>query len=447
MSRYTINDLTQAMQAGKMTRRDAVARALEMGLSLSALGALLQASDAIGEAATVGPVTLEVWEQQVSINVVKLAVTAFLAKYPAIKVKWIPTPGADTATKLLAAISAGSGAPDIAFISYSDMAKFTSRDGAGLRDLRPYMATTGQKLSDWIKWPMDLVTSKSGKILGIPADIGAAGTFYRRDVFAAAKLPTQPAEVYGLISTWDNFIATGKKITATGRYMLEDAATVFDIVRQQGSQGYFDASGNPIVNNPEFVHAAEVALRVRQAKLDGRIAGFSAESGAAMKAGKVATYFGAAWFDIIIHGAAPETAGKWGTTVLPEKASANFGGSYYTISEQSKHPQEAWQLLSFVLSSKPGMAAYLHGLKFLPAWKQAFTLPVFTSPDSFYKGQVWLQQFVKAADQVPVIRISPNDTIAADAVTHAVTDILLHGATIKSRLNQANGEIAQRTRS
>jgi len=447
MSGQTINDLVHDVLTGRMTRRDAMARALQLGLSLSALGALLQAGGAASEAATAGPVTLEIWEQQVSINVVKPAVNAFLAKYPAIKVKWIPTPGADTATKLLAAISAGSGAPDIAFIAYTDMAKFTTRDGAGLRDLRPYMATTGQKLSDWLKWPMDLVTTKSGKVLGMPVDIGAAGTFYRRDVFEAAKLPSQPAEVFGLINTWDNFIATGKKITATGRYMLEDASAVFTIVAQQSGQGYFDASGNPIVNNPAYVHAAEVALRVRQAKIDGRIAGFSAESGAAMKAGKVATYFSAAWFDIIIHGTAPETAGKWGTTVLPEKESANFGGSYWTISDQSKHPQEAWQLLSFVLSSKPGMAAYLKQLKFLPAWKPAFTLPVFTRPDPFYKNQVWLQQFVKAANQVPTIQPNPNDTIAADAVGHAITDILLHGANIKSRLNQANSEIAQRTRS
>jgi ABC-type glycerol-3-phosphate transport system substrate-binding protein len=266
-------------------------------------------------------------------------------------------------------------------------------------------------------------------------------------VFQAAKLPSQPADVYGLISTWDKFISTGKKIKATGHYMLEDAAVVFDIVRQQGAQSYFDNSGNPIVNSPEFVHAAEVALRVRRAKLDGRIAGFSAESGAAMKAGKVATYFSAAWFDIVIHATAPETAGKWGTTLLPENESANFGGSYYTITDQSKHPLEAWKMLSFIVASRPGMAAYLKQLKFLPAWKEAYTLPVFTSPDPFYKGQAWLQQFVKAANRVPTIRLNVNDSIAQDAVTHAITDILRHGTDIKSRLNRANNEIAQRIRS
>ncbi len=251
MPRLTIDDLLRDLLAGKISRRDAVARALGMGLSLSALGALVQAGGEATEAAT-GPVTLQVWEQQISINVVKPAVAAFQTKYPGIKVNWIPTPEPRQATKLLAAIAAGSGAPDIAFLAYDDMAKFTTRDGAGLRDLRPYMATTGQKLSDWIKWPMDLVTTTSSKVVGLPVDIGAAGTFYRRDVFEAAKLPSQPAEVFGLISTWDKFIATGKKITATGRYMLQDASVVFDIVRQQGAQGYFDASGNPAVNNPEY---------------------------------------------------------------------------------------------------------------------------------------------------------------------------------------------------
>jgi ABC-type glycerol-3-phosphate transport system substrate-binding protein len=448
MSTPSDGDPTRDVLEGRVSRRDALTRALQLGLSVGAADALLQAAgEASAATSAATAVTLEIWEQQVSINAAKPAVDAFLARYPAIKVKWVPTPIDQTPTKLLAAIAAGSGAPDIAFIQYTDMAKFTTRDGAGLRDLRPYMATAGQKLSDWIKWPMDLVTTKSGKVLGIPVDIGAAGTFYRRDVFAAAKLPSQPAEVQGLISTWDNFIATGKKITATGRYMLEDATVVFDIVRQQGAQGYFDNSGNPVVNSPEFVHAAEMALRVRQAKVDGQIAAYSAESGAAMKAGKVATYFSAAWFDIVIHGAAPETGGKWGTTVLPENESANFGGSYWTISDQSQHAQEAWKLITYVVASKPGMAAYLKGLHFLPAWKAAFTLPVFVNPDPFYKNQAWLRQFVKAATEVPAIRLNPNDPIAADAVSHAITDILLHGANIKSRLNQANNEIAQRIRS
>ncbi len=44
---------------------------------------------------------------------------------------------------------------------------------------------------------------------------------------------------------------------------------------------------------------------MRQAKVDAQIADYSAESDAAMKAGKVATYFSAAWYDIIIHAEAP----------------------------------------------------------------------------------------------------------------------------------------------
>lgn len=451
MFTHGTGDPVQELLEGSISRHEFVARAVSLGLSLSAVAALLRAYDGGTAAASMAPkatapVSLEIWEQDVSINAAKGAINAFRAKYPFIKTKWVPTPGPQTATKLLATISAGSGAPDVAFVAYTDMSKFTTRDGIGLVDLRGFMSRDGFKLDQWPKWALKLVTTTSGKILGLSTDLGAAGTFYRRDVFEAASLPSQPAQVQSSIKTWDDFIATGKRIAARGKYMLEDATTIFDIVRQQHAQAYFDASGKPIVNNAEFVHAAEVALRARKAKIDLRPAN-SAESGAAMQAGKVATYFSAAWFDIIIHATAPKTAGKWGTTLLPEKSSANFGGSYYVLPSQGRQQEAAWKLISFLVASKTGLGPYLQASKFLPGWRPAYALPVFTRKDPFYAGQKWLQQFVEAVDHVPSIQLNVNDPIAMDALSHAITDILSNGANIKQRLNQANTEIEQRTRS
>ena len=36
--------------------------------------------------------------------------------------------------------------------------------------------------------------------------------FYRRDIFEKAGLPTDPAEVAKLLSTWESYIETGKKV-------------------------------------------------------------------------------------------------------------------------------------------------------------------------------------------------------------------------------------------
>src|SRR5206468_4399082 len=124
------------------------------------------------------------------------------AKEPGAKLKAVPVPLAETPTKLLASIAAGAGAPDIAFIQYGDMVKFTTRDGAGMVDLRDFMKSDNRKLDEWVKFAMDLVTTASGKVLGIPADLGAGATFYRRDVFEEAKLASDPDKVGSLIGKW-----------------------------------------------------------------------------------------------------------------------------------------------------------------------------------------------------------------------------------------------------
>ncbi len=258
------------------------------------------------------PAQLEIWEQEPSIKAAEEAAKAFAAKYPNIQTRWIPTPLDQTPTKLLAAIAAGSGAPDVAFIQYNDMIKFTTRDGAGMVDLRDYMKRDNRNPDDWVKWALALVTTKTGKILGLTADIGVGATFYRRDVFEAAKLPSEPEKVADLLNTWDSFLTTGTQLVANKLYLLNDATAVFDVVRQQGKQAYFDDAGKPIVNSPGFVAAAQTALKIRQAKLDLRPAS-GAESSAAMKQGKVGSYFSAAWYDIIIAATAPETQGHWGS--------------------------------------------------------------------------------------------------------------------------------------
>jgi ABC-type glycerol-3-phosphate transport system substrate-binding protein len=387
---------------------------------------------------------LVVWEQEVSIGAAKPAAAAFVDTHPKTKVKWVPTPMEQTATKLLAAISARSGAPDLAFIDYVNMARFTALDGAGLVDLRPYMTTGGYQLNEWFEWNLDLVTTESGKIVGLPTDLGVMATFYRRDIFEAAGLPTDPDSVFESISTWENLLETGSKLAETGHFMVGDAADVFNILRQRDVQAYFDDSGQPIVNNAAYVEAAELAQRIRNEGLDLNPAN-DAETGAAMKEGKVACYFSAAWFDVIIRATAPETSGAWGVTPLPEGATGNLGGSYYVIPKQSSQLEQAWDFASFVVATNEGLTPYLEGLKFLPGWRPSYGLPVFSEPDPFYADQVWLGPFTKAGADIPPIRLNGNDPVAADAVESAITDILDRGADPKQRLDQAASQIEQQS--
>src|SRR5919199_4042019 len=130
-----------------------------------------------GVPASSGAVTVDVWIQQGAVDAAAEATKAFEKKNPDIKMNMIPTPLGETATKLLAAIAAGSGTPDLAYIEYPNMIEFTSRGGKGLTDLSDLLAPTKDQ---FVKWSLDLATAE-GKIYGHPTDLGVAALFYRRD--------------------------------------------------------------------------------------------------------------------------------------------------------------------------------------------------------------------------------------------------------------------------
>src|SRR5579875_3142627 len=431
-----------------------VAAAAMAGAILDACGSSSthNSSSASGGASggsSTGSVHLTVWEQEPSIPPVKPVAAAFTKKHPNISVSFTPIQETATATKLLAALSAHSGLPDLAFISYTEMGKFTSIGGAGLLDWKPIMSKPPYSLSQWWKPALDIATTSDGKIVGLPADYGSTGTYYRKDALAAAKLPTDPDGVSEQIKTWSDFMAFGKKLRSAGKFALFSAADVFNIARQQGVQAYFDG-GKTIVNNAEFVHAAELAQQIRKDGLDvnpPNLLNYLENSfsdpaaGRALADGAVAFWFSAAYFEIFLAGLAPKTKGKWGATLLPDNARANIGGSYYVLPTAGSHAAEAQQFASYALASKAGMQLYLSGFAFLPTWKPAYTVPAFAQTSPFFGDQKILPTFVKLAAQNPKLVVTGNDSIAVSAVNQALVDILSKGADPQKRLDQAASQI------
>lgn len=434
-------------QSRFLTRREFLAATLatSAGFVLAACAPATQqpaATSAPAEAtpAPVEPVTLEVWEQEISVNIVKDATDLFLEKYPDIKIDFMITPSAETNTKLLAALAAGSGAPDIAFIQYPDMINYTFRGGEGLTNFEPLIEP---RKDEFVQWCLDLVTTTDGKIIGFPVDIGPVGNFYRRDVFDDVGIPSDPDSLGPALGDWDKFLSVGAQVVEGGTYwMLNHASVVFDILRQQGGQGYFDETGQPIVNSAAFVEAAEYARQVRVAGLDGQLTG--AEVNAAMTEGKVATYLSAGWYDVVLRGNVPESSGKWGVVGLPGNATANSGGSYLTVPEMSTKKDEAWTYISFILATEEGMTAYLKNLRFIPAWRPIYEASYFVDPDPFYADQVWMQVFVDLVDKVPEIHLDINDPIAAELAGQALVRVLDEGVDPQQAFDEANQEIENR---
>jgi multiple sugar transport system substrate-binding protein len=355
---------------------------------------------------------VEAWVQEASIPPQKKVSEDFMAENPNIKINFVPTTLADTATKLLASIAAGSGGPDLAFVQYTDIVNFTLRGGEGIADLGPMMA---ERKDEWLAWCLKIVTTDSGKILGIPTDVGIAANFYSRDVFEKAGIKSDPESVAAATATWDDYLVAAEAVKNPGdQWILANASELFEVFRQQQGQAYFDKSGEPIVNTEPFVSAATYAQDFRNAGLDANVSVWGNEWGDMMVKRVIGTYPYAAWWDIILHAYTPDSAGSWGVAPLPGGANANFGGSYYLMPEQSTEKEAAWAYASYAVGTLEGIEAYLTGGAglWLPGWKTAYDLPVFTSPDPYYGGQAWLKIFTANAENVPDIYLTVNDSVA-----------------------------------
>ncbi len=387
--------------------------------------------------------SIEMWVQEISIPPQKAVAEDWMAQNPGYVINFVPTNFADTTTKLLASIAAGSGAPDIAFEEYSSMMNFTLRGGNGISDVSPMIS---ERKDEWLKWCLDLVTTEEGKILGIPTDIGIAANFYSRDVFDKAGIKSDPESVAAATATWDDYLVAAEAVKEAGdQWMLANASELFEVFRQQQGQAYFDQNGEPIVNTEPFVNAAAYAQDFRKRGLDANVSIWGNEWGDMMVKRVIGAYPYAAWWDIILHGYTPDSAGKWGVAPLPGGANANFGGSYFLIPDQSKNKEASWSYISYCVASLEGIEKYLKGGAglWLPGWKESYQLPVFTDPDPFYGDQAWLGIFTENADNVPTIYQTLNDSVAVQAVTEALARVLDEGEDPQKAFDDANVAIKE----
>src|SRR4051794_13555238 len=128
-------------------------------------------------------------------------VALFEKKYPAIKVKVVNAgQGLPQYTKLRTALTANTGAPDVAQIEYQYIPTFTLTDS--LVDLAPYGAAALQ--SKFVDWTWGQVSGSKGQIWAIPQDTGPMGMLYRQDIFDKYKI--EPPK------TWDEFATASRKL-------------------------------------------------------------------------------------------------------------------------------------------------------------------------------------------------------------------------------------------
>lgn len=385
-------------------------------------------------------------------EVLRKIVPLFNEKYPDIEVEVKSMGYADVHNNLINSLAAGSGAPDVSAVEIGYIAKFTA--SGGLVDLNQPPYNAGQFKDQFVPYKWAQATTTDGRLIAMPWDIGPASLYYRRDVFEAAGLPSEPEEVAQLLSTWDSFIETGKKITrdtdGDGRidqWFIADAGEVAPIIYRSDNKAFFDENGKPIIDRPVMYKAFEVAKAIRDNGLDAEIGAWSNEWYEAIKSGKTAVLLSGCWMGGHLKTwLAPDTAGKWGIVNLPSGMYANLGGSFLAITEQSKHKKEAWEFIKFVLVNPEIQLAMFKDGDTFPALMTTWDDPIFHEADPFFGGQKTKEIWIEAAKRVPAIPVHKADIVAQEIVGSALTSVLNEGKDINAAIRDAQMQVRRRAR-
>ncbi|MDN5571878.1 MAG: extracellular solute-binding protein [Propionibacteriaceae bacterium] len=253
----------------------------------------------------------------------------------------------------------GSGLPDIQAV-----------DSDWLAELKPLASQFADLSSSdvdgrWLDWVTAAATTEDGQLLGYGTDIGPEATCYRKDLFAAAGLPSERGEVKTLLDgDWDHYFEVGKQFHAAtpdvGWY--DSAGAVMNARVQQLANPYSSTTGTetviPLGDNTQIKELYDSTL---QASVDDGLSAGLGQWGTdwvnAFQSGGFATMQCPSWMLGVIEGnAAGQT--NWDVADTFPGGGGNWGGSYLTVPAAGAHVQEATEFAAWLTAPEQQLKAF-----------------------------------------------------------------------------------------
>ncbi|GHZ56220.1 sugar ABC transporter substrate-binding protein [Vibrio cholerae] len=365
-------------------------------------------------------------------------------KETGIKVDYLMNNHGDHHTKLTTNLATGSGAGDVIVVDVEKIGPFVA--SGGLVNLSEKYGA--DKYADrFAPYAWTQGKGADGSVYGIPVDLGPGVMYYRTDIFKNAGIDVSEA-----IKDWDSYIKAGEKLKAKNIQLIASAsdvaqAIIFTTV-PEGEGLYFDKEGNPVVTSARFVHAFEVAKKIRDKGLDGKILAWSNEWYEGFRNGTFATQLSGAWLlGHLNNWIAPGTAGKWGVSHLPDGIYGSWGGSFLSIPTQSTKQDEAWKLIEYMTTRRDVQLKHFETIAAFPANVTTYDDALFEQEMPFLGGQKARLLFAEVAKNIKPVAPAKGDHVARSIVLeNALMEVLDEGKDIKTALEEAERLIKRRTR-
>ncbi|MEU5435725.1 ABC transporter substrate-binding protein [Streptomyces sp. NPDC020719] len=316
--------------------------------------------------------------------------------------------------QLLTHLGSGSGLADIQAVEVNNIAEVTATQAGKLENLG---AVPGVDKNAFLPWKWGQATTKDGKTVGLGTDIGPQGICYRKDLFAAAGLPTDREAVGRLwAGDWNKYLAAGDRYKAKapkGTSFVDSASGVMAAITGSSAHRFYDADGKIVYKtNPAVKDAWDTAAAFATHGLTAKLQQFQPSWDQGFANGTFATVSCPAWMLGYIQDKAGEAGkGKWDVAAAPKPS--NWGGSFLVVPSAGRHRAQAAELAAW-LTAPAQQATFFEKRGSFPSAKAAYALPTVADAKHPYFDNAPIGQiFARAAEGTPVQILGPKDLIIA----------------------------------
>jgi multiple sugar transport system substrate-binding protein len=335
------------------TRRALVSLALAASFAVTSV-----ASGHSTRAASVVTLRWSFWSNNpAEIHSNQSIINAFEAQNPGIKIDPLFIPYASYHTKVLAE-AIGGNAPDVMWIQYTYYRNFA--DKGALLDITDRVSKdTGlQHLLKTDTYPIDAAKIYyKNHVFGLVRDDEGLTLAYNTDMFKKAGLPTPNDYAAKGQWNWNTFLTVAKKLTLKSGSQVTQYGTspadYLDLLYLNGGSLFNSNLSKMLIDSPQAIQAVQFAADLMQKY---KVAPVQAESAAGPD------YFGAKRVAMSWNAGPWLAPGynqikglHWDVAPFPTAPGKSYrlpadNGAFYTISATSKHPNEAYKLVRFMVS-------------------------------------------------------------------------------------------------
>lgn len=350
--------------------------------------------------------------------------------------------GDPAVTKLLTAIKAGKGAPDLMQAEYQAIPNMVSSNAlADISGLIPADTKSHFNAGTW-----NAVTLGGNAVYAVPQDTGPMQFYYRADIF----------KKYGLSApkTWNDYANDAKIIHEKnskmylGTFSSADPGEFAGLAQQAGAS-WWGVSGQSWKVNIDDPATQKVAQfwggLVQQGVIDNQPQ-YTPAWNKGLNDGEQVGWVSAVWAPGVLAGNAGSTKGKWAMAPLPqwnagENKTGNWGGSSTAVTSQSAHKAAAAQFAVWINTNPEAVKALATISNIYPADTVSSGAALATPPAFFANQPDFWSLTAKNAQGVQPFTYGPNvnvtystfnDAFAAAANSRKASDFLKALQTLQS---------------